>query len=135
VLVLLVGLPYRDSAAISKLVVPGAHEGSFARVLELMCRVLMDIVSVEPRVVPLTSPVYVMGDLHGESAAWGCCGHTLLGLSLSHPSPNCAGRTLSLAVCGLVFGEQILLLGHWVPWFVQLPRAPVALALLGPRQL
>jgi hypothetical protein len=114
------GSAYRDGAAASKVVVPGAHEGSFARVLELMCRVLVDIVSVEPRVVPLTSSVYVMGDLHGESAAWGVVvvvGILVvdykphLGLSLSRLSPNCAGRTLSLAVCGLAFGDTSCCLG------------------------
>ncbi len=45
--------------------VPPEHLGNLARVLELFCTTLLDLLAKEPRVVDVKGPVYVMGDIHG----------------------------------------------------------------------
>ncbi len=52
-------------AATKALHVPAGSLESFYRVVEVMAEVLIVIVSREQRVVPVSAPVYVMGDLHG----------------------------------------------------------------------
>lgn len=48
------------------LVVPPAHVEGFIKVLLLMCDVLRDVFAAEPRVVAVSSPTYILGDLHGN---------------------------------------------------------------------
>lgn len=53
-------------AATRKLVVPPGHLEGFFKAIMFMCNVLKGIVAKEDRLVRVPSPVYVLGDLHGN---------------------------------------------------------------------